>query len=607
MRPAVPPGFLYTGSPADTAAARAAANVAAAARGEDDSQCITAPPLHQGHAVPPRVRLETVETAYRDHGASRGGLEEFFAPRLVITAPQDSLFSVPIGGGGQQQQQQNVVTVAASSLEVPGVLWEETPLVMVSPPAPPEAARLGGAAASAAGGVQAQRSEFARMLAECDPSATAMAMLATPQLPEPSQFAVFLSPERRQAVEVFLDHAKSLWQMIVSGKAPSTGATAGKKKSAAASDAPTASSASSASGGGSAVSPLQMDPLAFTLQVAVLAQDMAASPYIGYTLDLLGGAARDPSARSPRLRLEYVFPSKAEARRHVSNAVLLHKLAVATCEPLVSGGGSKSASNNDANMGAAAAAAASDAAPRKRPQLPPVTLEVSDLAVLAHFAKDDGARLVELWPKGPLALFPVAAFATFVPMREAANAVLDLSTIPRAEDGDDPTLRVRCVVTTGSVLDSSGTAGGSNNGNSGGGAEAKKAMFDVNKHKQQQQQAGGASSSAAGAGDEELEALIRSMAESAANGGDVAAVAASVDAKKHAEAVAAFIKLQGQEVRLFRRPMNASVPDEITKAQAAARGKDPRNKIAQFMSGLMAKRHDPATLERVAQLAGNPK
>lgn len=596
MRPCVPPGYFYTGSSSSAAASLAAAATAAAAANDDKTAQQQQQQQQQGHALPPRVLLETVETAYREHGAARGGLDEFFSPRLIITSGVSRRESAALG------LSYSSLLSNGGTIEAPAVLWEETPIVLVTPPTLPDANRLGGAAASAAGGVQAQRSDFARILAECDPTASGAAA-AVPSLPDVAQLPC-ISQQRRTVAEAFLERCKGLWQMMLSGKMPTNPVTAG---TAAASSSSCSSSASQqsaeqaakeaalaaaivvAGNGGqqqslsrtnaisnnnsknkTAAAATTIDPLTFTLQVAIIAQDIAASPYIGYSLDQLGGAARDPtSSTSAKIRLEHVF-TKSEARKHIANSVLLHRLVVATCEPLV------------ANK-----------------TIPPIRIQVADLAVLGHFAKDSGMRLVELWPRGPLALFPVAAFATFMPIRDAANCALDISTVSRAEDGDDPILRVRCcsfpTTSSSAHTDSFGENGSSAN------IGRKKMAATGGKHWTS------GSGRDGGAADDETEALLRSMAESAANGGDVAAVAAQLDAKKHGESAAAFLRLQGQQVRLWRRPLNSAVPDEVTQAAAMARSKLPQNKIMNFMSSLMARKNDPAVLDQVMAHAGLPQ
>lgn len=260
---------------------------------------------------------------------------------------------------------------------------------------------------------------------------------------------------------------------------------------------------------------LLKQPLVFSLQVALCAQDIACAPYVGYSWDLLGGTIKEASNFSSssassssssstniknRIQLRDVFASEEEARKQVEISVLIHKILVAICNPLLS-------------------SSAID-----------LCVEPSDLAVLAYFALPqhcdggDGTRLLELWPNGPLALFPIASFATFVPIKDAANAKVEMCANARREDGDDPILRIRC-----------------------------SSLVDSNLLLQQQLELAGNDCNGVGGGGR--------------GGGD--------DHQNF------------QPLRIWKRPISNTVPENVVAAKEQAKQKDPRMAIARFMQNVM--------------------
>lgn len=504
---------------------------------------------HPGRLAPPRVTLQTVDSVCH----AEGGVSSYFAPRLLLPPPLQLIkelkafqsFSTHMKSVHEKilhahafvrsQKSDNDDDNSSSLPSIPNVddvesalanfgFFEETPLVVVNPPTTAEVKKFGSSmgddgAGNGAASIQGQRSDFARLLEDSlnnnsnnntnnhntsKRGDVDREHQLLPTYPDASQMIGTASEVRRKAAEAFIERCKQLWQMLTAMNNPNnTEIPDHVSKNVAAFGDNCSSSVSSSFAAGRIQ--LLKQPLVFSLQVAMCAQDIACSPtHVGFSWDLLGGAAKDfhasntvNTSKNLRVQLRDVFPSEVEARRQVEVAVLIHKILVAMCLPIK--------------------------------DVVDVRVEPSDIAVLAYFARPrsdggDGTRLLELWPGGPLGLFPIASFASFVPIKEAANAVIDLVGFSRPEDGNDPVLRIRC-----------------------------SSIVDATTLLQQQQEMVSSSSSS----------LLMSN-----------------------EVQQNHVHRQQQELRIWKRPISSTIPENVVAAKEQAKQKDPRMAIARFMQGI---------------------
>jgi hypothetical protein len=527
---------------------------------------------HPGRIVPPRAILQTVSSVVREQGA----VSSFFPPRLLapsnasmirelrsfssfagqMRSVNEKLIAAHAFMRSQQDHESEADSAFSSSSSSGKVLapddaeailsnfgfFEETPLVVVNTPTTAEVKKFGASVADhqqhrgASSSIQNQRSDFAKLLedslnntsspknaAATDPSSL------IPSFPEVSMMIGIHSEFRRKAAEAFVERCKQLWQMFQALNNPNN-TEIPEHVAKQLMTASTTSSSNDQKKNYFSRAQLLKQPLVFSLQVALCAQDIACSPYVGHSWDLLGGSIKEVSNFSGpnkakngednnnsntstttisssrrRIQLRDVFPTEEEARKQMEIAVLIHKILVAICNPPPS--------------------------PTSPSTVQPSSIELkvdpADLAILAYFALPrsdggDGTRLLELWPGGPLALFPIASFASFVPIREAATAKIDLCANARLEDGADPVLRIRCSSMTNSQT-----------------------LLQQLLEQQQQQQGSAATDGKEGnASDQVL-------------------------------------------LRIWKRPISSTVPENVVAAKETAMRKDPRMAIARFMQNVM--------------------
>jgi hypothetical protein len=233
-----------------------------------------------------------------------------------------------------------------------------------------------------------------------------------------------MPPTRSKASAAFVDKAAALWRMVAAGDKAQPATPGGAAARPANPFAGAASllgddfSGALGSGGGISAASVEEAALtkakAYTIAVAQCVRSLE-SPHAAPWTTVMG------------LQLRDVFPDKDAARSSVQTAVLLQKLAaaVATAEGVAG-----------------------------------FRLTVEELAALHGLAAtDDGGRLWELFPGGPVMLAALTSCAAAVPFASAANCRLEICGAESGDDASgsasspsDATLRVRCVASAAGAV-----------------------------------------------------------------------------------------------------------------------------------------------------------